>query len=126
MAKPPPDLAAAYDAHASALYAFLLNVTRSEADAHDLLQEVFIKLARNPGLLSAARDPRAFLIHLSHNLMIDLRRRQAGRERRDEAATLDSFVLFEQGPHPDEAAFREALAAALAGLPPEHSARWST
>jgi RNA polymerase sigma-70 factor (ECF subfamily) len=34
-----------YDEHAQALFAFLLNFTRHEADTHDLLQELFVKLA---------------------------------------------------------------------------------
>ena len=40
---PPPDLERLYDEHASALFAFLLNFTRHEADTRDLLQEVFVK-----------------------------------------------------------------------------------
>jgi RNA polymerase sigma-70 factor (ECF subfamily) len=39
------DLARLYDDHAQALFAFLLNFTRSEADTRDLLQELFVKLA---------------------------------------------------------------------------------
>ena len=48
-----------YDEHAQALFAFLLNFTRHEADTRDVLQEVFTKLARQPQLLSAARDERS-------------------------------------------------------------------
>ena len=63
----PADLARLYDDHAKALFAFLLNFTRDENDTHDVLQEVFAKLARRPDLLHAARDERAFLIRLAHN-----------------------------------------------------------
>ena len=41
----PVDLEWLYDEHAQALFAFLLNFTRHEADTRDLLQELFIKLA---------------------------------------------------------------------------------
>ena len=45
---PECELARLYDEHASALFAFLRNLTRSEADTRDLLQDLFIKLARQP------------------------------------------------------------------------------
>ena len=38
------DFARLYDDHAQALFAFLLNLTRNEADTRDLLQEVFVKI----------------------------------------------------------------------------------
>ena len=44
----PFDLERLYDDHAQALFAFLLNLTRSEADTCDLLQEPFIKLSNRP------------------------------------------------------------------------------
>ena len=46
-----PELERLYDEHAQPLYAFLLNLTRDEADTRDLLQEIFVKLARDPKLL---------------------------------------------------------------------------
>ena len=46
---PPETLAALYDAHAPALYRFLLSLTASEPDTRDLLQDLFVKLARHPG-----------------------------------------------------------------------------
>ena len=40
------DLERIYDAHASGLFHYLVTFTKTEADARDLLQEVFIRLAR--------------------------------------------------------------------------------
>ena len=60
----PLDLERLYDEHAQALFAFLLNLTRHEADTRDLLQEVFVKLAKRPDLLDGVRDERAFLLRL--------------------------------------------------------------
>ena len=51
-----------YDEHAQPLFAFLLNFTRDEADTRDLLQEIFVKLARDTG--TARRRPRR--TRLSH------------------------------------------------------------
>src|SRR5713226_2333598 len=70
-----------YDNHAQALFAFLLNFTRNEDDTRDVLQEVFVKVARQPTLLRAARDERAFLLRLAHNAAIDLMRRRGARTK---------------------------------------------
>ena len=76
-----PELERLYDAHAAMLFAFLLNLTRDEVDTRDLLQEIFVKLARQPDLLAGVREERAFLIRLAHNAAVDLIRRRGTRER---------------------------------------------
>jgi RNA polymerase sigma-70 factor (ECF subfamily) len=111
-----------YDEHAQALFAFLLNLTRNEADTRDLLQEIFVKLARQPELLRNARNQRAFLIRLAHNLAIDLIRRRGARQRSCDQLTADSLTVFEPSPDPDEQALRTALTAALGQLPPDQRA----
>jgi RNA polymerase sigma-70 factor (ECF subfamily) len=40
------ELEAVYDAHASGLFHYLVTITKTETDARDLLQELFIRLAR--------------------------------------------------------------------------------
>ncbi len=62
------ELADLYDAHAQALFAFLLNFTRNEADARDVLQEVFAKLTRQAGGLQEVREMRPFLLRLAGSL----------------------------------------------------------
>jgi RNA polymerase sigma-70 factor (ECF subfamily) len=74
----PGDIERLYDEQSQPLYAFLLNFTRDEADTRDLLQEIFVKLAREPKLLNGVREERAFLIRLAHNAAIDLMRRRGG------------------------------------------------
>jgi len=118
----PFDLERLYDEHAQALFSFLLSFTRSEADTRDLLQELFIKLARRPGLLDGIRDERAFLLRLSHNLAIDLMRRRSARQRQHEQMAVEALDLFAAAHEPDERAFREALSGALWELPPEQRA----
>ena len=111
-----------YDKHAQALFAFLLNLTRNEADTRDLLQEVFCKIARRPDPLDGARDTRAFLLTTAHNLALDLIRRRAARERKHDALAGESAAMFEPASDLDEQRCREALAAALAELPEEQRA----
>ena len=61
----PIDLGHIYDQHAQALFAFLLNLTRSEAETRDILQDLFARLAARPGLLDQARNTRSYLIRLA-------------------------------------------------------------
>ena len=116
------DLERLYDEHAQALFAFLLNFTRDEDDTRDVLQEVFVKLARQPALLRAARDERAFLIRLAHNAAIDLMRRRGTRAKNLEQFGLETVPTFAATADPDEAAFRAELSAALGELPPDQRA----
>jgi RNA polymerase sigma-70 factor, ECF subfamily len=111
-----------YDEHAQALFAFLLNFTRDADDTRDVLQEIFVKLARQPRLLDAARDERAFLIRLTHNAAIDLMRRRSTREKRHEQFGAEKISVFATTRDPDEAAFREGLSVALGELPPDQRA----
>jgi len=118
----PADIERLYDEHAQALFAFLLNLTRDEDDTRDVLQEVFVKLARQPELLRAARDARAFLIRLAHNAAIDLMRRRSVRTRHNEQFGAEKISPFAATADPDETAFRDELSAALGELPPDQRA----
>jgi RNA polymerase sigma-70 factor (ECF subfamily) len=110
-----------YDEHAGALFAFLLNLTRDEADTRDVLQEVFIRLARDPAPLRVVRNERAYLLRLAHNAAVDLMRRRATRDRtRDQfAGEVNPFAPTDD---PDEQVFRQELAVALGELPEEQRA----
>jgi len=118
----PFDLERLYDDHAQALFAFLLNLTRSEADTRDLLQELFIKLAQRPQLLDGIREPRAFLLRLTHNLAIDAMRRRGTREKTHEQVAADTASVFAPIADPDELAFRNALSKAIGELPADQRA----
>jgi len=113
------DLERLYDEHAQPLYAFLLNLTRDEADTRDLLQDIFVKLVRDPELLAGVREERAFLIRLAHNAAIDLIRRHGTRDKTREQFAAEIISPFAPAGDPDEQTFRVVLAGALAELPPE-------
>ena len=106
-----------YDEHAQSLFAFLLNFTRDETDTRDLLQEIFVKIAREPRLLDNIRDERAFLIRLAHNAAIDLIRRRGTRERTKENFAAGTISVFAATTDPDEQLYRNEFSAALAELP---------
>jgi RNA polymerase sigma-70 factor (ECF subfamily) len=111
-----------YDEHAQAFYGFALNLLRSEADARDVLQEVFLRVARQPELLDTVRDERGFLLRLTHNKAIDLMRRRETRERNYDEFAKGEEGVFARGADADETAFREQLSKALGELPPEQRA----
>ena len=117
-----PDLRRLYDEHAQSLYAFLLNLTRDEADTRDLLQDIFVKLVRDEKLLVGVRDERAFLIRLAHNAAIDLIRRRGTRERAKENFAAEKASPLAPASDPDEQTFRDELSEALAELPEEQRA----
>ena len=118
----PVNLERLYDEHAQGVFAFLLNFTRHEADTRDLLQEVFVKLAKRPDLLEGVRDQRSFLLRLAHNLAIDLIRRRGTREKQHEQLAGETLAVFAPAAEPDESAFREALTGALGDLPADQRA----
>ncbi len=115
-------LARLYDEHALALFAFLLQLSRSESDTRDLLQQVFARLAARPDCLLPAHDERAFLIRLAHNLFVDSVRRRDARERHAQALAAEQPQVFETATTSDEQAFRDALSQALAVLPVDQRA----
>jgi len=108
-----------YDDHASSLFAFLLNFTRNESDTRDLLQEIFVKIAREPQLLENLREERAFLIRLAHNSAIDLIRRRDTRDRTKQNFAAERISAFAPANDPDVAFFRNELSMALGELPEE-------
>jgi len=117
------ELGRVYDAHAGALFGYLLSLTRSEADTKDLLQTLFCRLAADMRLLRGVEDERAWLIRLAHNAAVDFfRRREVRRLEAEPRATEEWVGLFEPGRDPDEAAMRRGLEGALVGLPVEQRA----
>lgn len=118
----PPDLQRLYAEHAAAMVAFARQLSRQDDESRDLVQDAFVKVARNPSLLAPVRNERAFLLRLVRNAFIDLLRRRNTRNHApqiDLEPAEDAAPLFAATPAPDEQAFREALAAALLELPLE-------
>ncbi len=126
---PPAELAQLYDEHARALFCFLLDFLGHEADARDVLQEVFVRVARGEQRRGALRSERGWLVAMARNLAIDLSRRRGSRERNYEVYRGELSAI---GPaaDPDERAFQAAMESALAELPLEqrevvHLKAWS-
>ena len=70
-------LADLYDAHAGGLFRHGLALTRRPAEAEDLVQAVFVKLATTGAALLAVRNPANYLHRILHAAWIDGQRRPA-------------------------------------------------
>ena len=88
-----------------------------EPEARDRLQDLFLKIARNPGCLDKVVDVRAYLFRLAHNLVIDRFRRRGMREEKLRILAVETIPAFAPTSDPDASALREGLAEALANLP---------
>lgn len=114
----PAELERLYDTHAQAVFAFLLNVTRNEADTREALQDLFLKLGRRGLDADGLRDERAYLLRLAHHQAIDAIRRRETRLRIETAST-EPLEVFASSPDPDTDTFRAELSKALETLPSE-------
>jgi len=61
----------AWEKHEAELRRFLRHRTGSDAEADDLLQEVFLRVLRQPNGLCGIDNRRAWLFHAARNLLID-------------------------------------------------------
>ena len=113
----PPDLAQIYDAHAAALHAYALSLTRCQAEARDVLQDVFTTLARQGERWSAVESPRAWLLCLTRRAVSARVRRAVVAERAAEKLSADPW--FELPADADAPQFARALTDAMRSLPAE-------
>jgi len=112
-----------YRDHAPALFRFLFRLSGNEPDTKDILQEIFVRLAKSPHLLDGIAAPRSYLFRMAHRLVIDRHRRDQTRQHYDDRVyqERDSFVRPE--PLADDVAWiQKSLASSLDTLPPEQKA----
>ena len=107
-----------YDAHASGLFHYLVTFTKTEADARDLLQEIFIKLARSNSD-DALQSEKAFIYRLAHNLAIDWLRRRKVRWDSEERLMNELAEDEQSAADPDAALVMRSFAVAMERLPDE-------
>jgi RNA polymerase sigma-70 factor, ECF subfamily len=117
-----PEFDHLYSAYSGSVFGFALNLTRDNEGAREILQEVFLRVARRPELGMPFAEAKSWLFRLTHNLVIDFHRRAGTRARTLERAAEEPVSPFVPSPDPDEQAFREAVAAAMATLPEEQRA----
>ena len=106
-----------YDAHAPGLFHYLVTFTKTETDARDLLQELFIKLAR--GMKMEMQSEKAFLYRLAHNLAIDWLRQREARWDSEECLFRELEGEKQCAADPDTALLARSFADAMRKLPDE-------
>jgi RNA polymerase sigma-70 factor (ECF subfamily) len=111
------ELEAVYDAHASGLFHYLATITKTEADARDLLQELFIRLAR--GASGRAQNQKAFLYRTAHNLAIDWLRRRRARLDSEDRLQKEHAPSDQSAGDPDTALLAKSFEEAMKTLPDE-------
>ena len=105
--------------YALSAYRFAWSVTKDESLAQEVVQELFLKLARDAGLITTALSERAVIFTLTRNLAFDALRRRSTRQ-----AALQRFEQEFPGwflPAADAEAeeVRAQITAALSTLPEE-------
>ncbi|HQR47517.1 MAG TPA: sigma-70 family RNA polymerase sigma factor [Thermoanaerobaculia bacterium] len=76
-----------YDVAARPVFGIAHWRTGSVEDARDVVQEVFLRIARSHRRLGSVEDPRAWLLSLAHHVSVDVVRRR----KRREAGRVDDF-----------------------------------
>lgn len=111
----PAALAALYDLAARRIFGLALWRTGSVEDAGDVVQEVFLRVARNRRRLDRVTNPEAWLLGIAHHVAADLARQR----KRRESEPLDE-VMFLAAPGHDEGRAIDARRASrfLSQLPP--------
>jgi RNA polymerase sigma-70 factor (ECF subfamily) len=108
-------LDALYDRFADELYGLALWRTGSPADADDVVQEVFVRLAATRRRLGSVADPRAYLRRMAHSAAIDVHRKSA---RRREAPLEECAFLESADDSPERRAEAQRVSELLGRLPP--------
>jgi RNA polymerase sigma-70 factor, ECF subfamily len=112
-----------YRDHGPALFRFLVRLTGNEADTKDILQEIFVRLAKSPHLLDGVAAQRSYLFRMAHRLVIDRHRRDQSRQHYDNLASQEHESIARPEPLADDALWiQKVLASSLDTLPSEQRA----
>lgn len=102
-----------YDGCAADLFGLALWRTGCREDAADVVQEVFVRLARTRAELGKVRDPKGYLLGMAHRAAIDVVR------KRRRTVDLDDVLLVGEDVDPAGAADASRVSGLLLGLPAE-------
>jgi RNA polymerase sigma-70 factor (ECF subfamily) len=84
IAQPEIDVASLVETYSRLLFRVAHSVLRSQAEAEDVVQDVFVRVIERRRSLQAIRDMRVWLVRIAWNLALD-RRRRIRPEQMDES-----------------------------------------
>jgi RNA polymerase sigma-70 factor, ECF subfamily len=70
------DLASLVETYSSLLFRVAHSILRSQTEAEDVVQDVFVRVLEHRRTLAGVRDMRVWLVRIAWNLAIDRRRRK--------------------------------------------------
>ncbi len=112
----PKALEMIWECYSDDLLAFLTANLRSRHDGEEVLQNLFVKIARDRRRLGRAGNVRAYLFTAARNAAIDYRRKAKPGVPLD---SVDFGLVAEEAEAMPDADEKQAVAAALARLPAE-------
>ena len=108
-----------WNEHAASVLGMLKTYCASPEDAQDTLQELFLRVGKNPSVVQSAKSPRAFLIVSARRIAIDAARKRASDQRREESTEAAEAVHPSPVAPKNDGDLAAAISKALAELPPE-------
>ncbi len=105
--------------YAVSAYRFAWSVTRDESLAQEVVQELFLKLARDATAISYAQSERAIIFTLTRNLALDALRRRSSREDVLQRFADETPGWFLPAADAETEETRAQITSALAALPEE-------
>ncbi len=109
--------------HSRPAYSLALRILQDSGWAEEVVQDVWLKLWKNPALYDASRgDLRRWLLSVTHNASVDGLRGRRGTSVRRDGGAVALELARDTGEDPSESAWKslqaERVQEALAELPP--------
>lgn len=108
-----------WNEHATSVLGMLKSFCACPEDAQDALQELFLRIGKNPSFVESAKSPRAFLIVSARRIAIDAARKRAADQRREESLEATEAVHPAPVSVKNDADLANTISRALAALPSE-------
>lgn len=108
-----------WNEHAAGVLGMLKTFCACLEDAQDVLQELFLRVGKNPSVVESAKSPRAFLIVSARRIAIDAARKRASDQRREESPEAAEAAHPSPMAPKNDADLALAISKAIAELPPE-------
>ncbi|MBL8270182.1 RNA polymerase sigma factor [Steroidobacter sp.] len=118
---PPQDTTHTYQLHREQLRVFFQGLARQTHDAEDMLQEVYVRLARHPPS-EPLRDPVAYLFRVAWSVLKRSYRHARRRPVAHDPNSIETLLVDHAADVSDEVIAEEALLTCLKQLPPIYGA----